>query len=242
MNKRHIKIIFRQVRDANLKYRLIEDGDRVAVGMSGGKDSFTLLYLLFLLRKYTPLNFELYPIYIDLGWDNEIDSLKDFCSQLGLPLTIETTNIGEIVFHARQERHPCSLCANLRRGALNRTAKSFYCNKVALGHHLNDVVNTLFMSMLYESRFQVFKPKTYLDRMDITVVRPLVYVEEHAIQLLVESMGWNIVENRCPADGTTKRTEISALLNHIEAIYPGARRKFLASLENVGPDVFWKDQ
>ena len=240
MSNRRIKIIFKKVRDANLNYHLIENGDRVAVGLSGGKDSFTMLYFLDLLQKHTPLLFEIVPIYIDLGWENEIDSLEDFCTSLGMDLIVEKTNIGRVVFETRKEQNPCSLCSNLRRGAMNRVAKRYNCNKVAMGHHLDDAVNTLFMSMLYESRFNVFKPSTYLSRADITMIRPLIYVEERDIRLFVESMELKTVKNRCPADVLTKRHEVAEILDQIETMHPGARRRILASLENIGPDCFWQ--
>lgn len=239
MSKRKTKLIFGQVRDANLRYKFIENGDRVAVGMSGGKDSLTLLYFLDLLRKYTPLMFDLVPIYIDLGWGNEVEPLRDFCSQFNLELIHEKTNIGEVVYHAKAERHPCSLCANLRRGALNRISKEHKCQKVALGHHLDDAVHTLIMSILFEGRYQVFTPKTWLDRTELTVIRPLIYVEERDIEMFVNSMGFPVVKNRCPADGTTKRTEVASLMEMFEQQFPGARRKFISAMENVGPNAFW---
>jgi tRNA 2-thiocytidine biosynthesis protein TtcA len=239
MSNRRKKIIFRKVRDANLNYRLIENGDRVAVALSGGKDSFTMLYFLDSLIKNTPLEFELVPIYIDLGWKNDITSLEEFCQSLGLELIVEKTNIGRVVFEARQEKNPCSLCSNLRRGALNRVAKRYGCNKVALGHHLDDVVHTLFLSILYESRFNVFKPVTYLDRMDITTIRPLIYVEENDIRAFVKSLQIKTVKNRCPADGKTKRHEVAEILDQVEQMHPGARRRIVSSLENIGPDCFW---
>jgi tRNA 2-thiocytidine biosynthesis protein TtcA len=240
MSNRRTKLIFRQVRDANLKYHLIENGDRVAVGMSGGKDSATLLYSLKLLQQYTPLMFELVPIYVDLGWGNQTEPLQDFCTQFGLQLVIHKTNIGEIVFQARKESHPCSLCANLRRGALHNVSKEYGCNKVALGHHLDDVVNTLLMSILYEGRYQVFTPKTWLDRIDITVIRPLIYVEERDIKLLADSLHFPVIKNQCPADGTTKRTEIAEFMNAFEQKFPGARRRFLSAIEKVGLNAFWR--
>lgn len=239
MSNRRTRIIFKKVRNANLKYKLIENGDRVTAGISGGKDSLTMLYFIALLKKYTPLDFAIYPVYLDLGWENNTDIITDFCASLDLSLIIEKTNIGEVVFKARNEKNPCSLCANLRRGAINRVAKSIGCNKVSLGHHMDDVVNTMFLSMIYESRFNVFKPRTYLDRMDLTVIRPLVYVEERDIELFVESMDIKISKNKCPADGKTKRDEISLLLADIEERYPGVKKHFLKSIENVGPDSFW---
>lgn len=236
-----VKLIFRKVRDANLNYRLIENGDRVAVAMSGGKDSMALLYFLHLLKKYTPLQFDLCPIYLDLGWDNRIEPMIDYCAELGYPLLIESTYIGKVVFDICQEKSPCSLCANLRRGALNRTAKLQGCNKAALGHHLDDVVATLFLSIFYERRYRVFKPLTYLDRMDISLIRPLIYVEEKEIKRFITTMDLPTVKNRCPADGITKRAEVNRLMNLLEEEHPGARQKILSSLERVGPDTFWID-
>lgn len=241
MSKKLNKLVFKQLRDANLKYKLIEDGDIVAVGMSGGKDSSVLLYLLDLLKKYTPLSFELKPIYIDLGWDNEVEPLSSYCQSLNYNLHIEPTNIGQIVYDIRQEKNPCSLCANLRRGALNNTAKKLGCNKVALGHHLDDVVTTMFLSMLYEHRYHIFKPKTYLDRVDITLVRPMIYIEEKDIIRLSESLDIRIIENKCPVDGLTKRTEIAELVNMIEEQHQGAKKKILKSIENIKPESFWQN-
>ncbi len=239
MSNRLTKLMFRQVRNANLKYNLIENGDQVAVGMSGGKDSTVLLFFLQLLQKYTPLLFDIYPIYIDLGWNNEIASLQNLCADYGYSLHVEPTNIGQVVYDIRQEKNPCSLCANLRRGALNNTAKKLGCNKVALGHHLDDVVNTMFLSMLYENRYNIFKPKTYLDRVDITLVRPLIYVEEKNIIKLADYLDIKAVENRCPADGLTKRSEVADLVSLLETQHPGAKKKILASIENINPQSFW---
>jgi len=235
-----IKSIFKKIQRANLKYRLVNSGDRIAVGLSGGKDSFTLLYFLQLLRRRTPLDFEIYPVYIDLGWENDVSFLRQFCSMQGLSLLIKKTNIKQVVFDIRKEKSPCSLCSHLRRGALNRLAKEHSCNKVALGHHLDDAVNTLFMSILYENRFNVFKPCTYLDRIGLTVIRPLIYVEESDINSFISSEGITPVENKCPVDGYTKRDEVKALVNEIEKRCPGAKNKFLACLENVAPDCFWQ--
>ncbi|HZK43416.1 MAG TPA: ATP-binding protein [Syntrophomonadaceae bacterium] len=241
MKNKFIQLVYKQVRIANSKYNLIEDGDQVAVGMSGGKDSSILLYFLDLLKKYTPIIFNITPIYVDLGWNNEISELERYCNDLGYELFTEPTDIGEIVYDIRQERNPCSLCANLRRGALNNVAKRLGCNKVALGHHLDDVVNTLFMSMLYENKYQVFKPKTYLDRVNMTVIRPLIYVEENSIIKVSDSIELQPVENKCPVDGFTKRTEVAGLVNMLEKEHPGAKRNILTSIENVNPKSFWKN-
>ncbi len=233
------KRIFRKIRNANIKYNLIENNDRIAVAMSGGKDSLTLLYFLDLLKKYTPLDFEIVPIYLDLGWNNDITSLTGFCNNLNIPLIIEPTNIGKIVFEIRNEKNPCSLCANLRRGAIHRVAKHNGCAKLALGHHMNDAVSTLFLSILYEGRFHLFKPAVYLDRSDITLIRPLVYVAEAEIRNFISILQLTPVKNLCPADGMTKRTEINELIEILEEKHPKFAEKFLKSLENVDSDSFW---
>lgn len=239
MGKRLNKLIFRKVRDANLKYRLVEDGDRIAAALSGGKDSLTMLYFLNLLRRFTPLQFEIVPLYIDLGWNNHTAYLFDFCRELGLNPVTEHTNIGRVVFDLRQEKNPCALCSNLRRGCLSRIAGTQGCNKIALGHHLDDVVHTLFMSILYEGRYKVFKPSTYLDRSDITLIRPLIYVKEAEIISFVESMGLKPMINLCPADKSSKRSDVQHTLDLLEELHPGARQNFLAALENVDRESFW---
>ena len=150
MSQRRIKHMFKQLRDASLKYKLIEDGDRILAGISGGKDSLTMLYLLTLVQKYTPVSFTLYPVMLDMGWGEDHQAIADYCESLGLKLRVEYTHIGRIVFEHRREKNPCSLCSNLRHGALNRIAKSLGCNKVALGHHMDDAVHTFFLSMLFE--------------------------------------------------------------------------------------------
>ena len=239
MNKHLIKRIFRKVRDANLKYRMIEDGETVAVGLSGGKDSLTVLHFLSLLEKYTPLEFTLVPILLDLGFENDNRPAIDWCAAHGLPLHIVPTDIGRIVFDIRQESNPCSLCANLRRGALNRAAKELGCNKVALGHHLDDAVSMLFMSILYEERFHMFKPVTWLDRIGLYKIEPLIYVEEHEIRQFVESEGLEPVVNRCPADGRTKRSEVQQLIDELRLRHPDFPKKMIAALENMDPGSLW---
>lgn len=234
------KRIFGKIRNANLKYDLIENEDSVAVGVSGGKDSMALLYYLSLLRKYTPLHFQIIPVYLDLGWNNECRPLEEFCRHLDLQLNTVTTNIGTIVFDLRNEKSPCSLCSNLRRGALNRTAKDLGCNKVALGHHMDDVVNTLMMSILYEGRYHVFKPKTYLDRIDLHVIRPLIYVTEDEIKQFMRDNQLDAVKNLCPADGITKRNEIKEMMADLKNLYPDIYPKFISSIENIDAGSFWR--
>jgi tRNA 2-thiocytidine biosynthesis protein TtcA len=231
--------MFKQVRDASLKYNLIEEGDRIAAAISGGKDSMAMLYFLTLVQDYSPVNFSICPVLLDMGWGEDFTPVADYCESLGLTLRVESTHIGRVVFENRQEKNPCALCANLRRGALNRIARDMDCNKVALGHHMDDAVHTFFLAMLYEGRFHVFKPRTYLDRMDVTLIRPLVYVSESDIEKCVASLRLPLVASRCPASSKNKRNEVKQVLDIIENQFPGARRRFLASLENAAPDSFW---
>lgn len=239
MSQRLIKRMFRQVRDANIKYGLVQSGDRIAVAMSGGKDSIAMLYFLDLLLKHTPLLFEIVPIYLDLGFGNDATAISIYCRNIGYELIIEESNVGKVVFESKQSDNPCALCSHLRRGALCRLASANECNKLALGHHMDDVVSTLFMSMLYEGRYHVFKPLTYLSRAGLYAIRPLIYVEEQDIRALCSYLEIEPVKNLCPADGLTKRSETSELVSHIEEIHPGARRKFLAAIEKARSDDFW---
>lgn len=231
--------MFKQVRDASLKYKMIEAGDRIVAALSGGKDSMAMLYFLVLVRDYSQVDYSIHPVLLDMGWGEDFTPLIDYCASSGLTLRVEKTHIGRMVFENRQEKNPCSLCANLRRGALNRVAKELGCNKVALGHHMDDAVDTLFLGMLFEGRFHVFKPSTYLDRMDVTLIRPLVYVSESDIEKCVASLKLPVIASGCPASPTNKRNEIKPVLDIIENQFPGARRRFLASLEGAAPDCFW---
>lgn len=241
MSQRLNKLLFQKIRDLNLRYDLIADGDRIALGMSGGKDSLAMLSLLLNFRRYTPLRFELVPLYLDLGFGNDITALQDYCRQEGLELRTRLTDIAAIVFDLRKEPNPCALCAHLRRGALHRFAKEQDCNKVALGHHLDDVVNTWLLSLLYEGQFHVFRPKTWLDRSAITVIRPLVYIEENLLRRYVAAEALTPVVNRCPAEGITKRTEVAAFLAQLTESYPDIRYRILSAIERIDQNSFWID-
>ncbi len=239
MSTRIDKIIFRNIRDANLKYNMIASGDRVAVAMSGGKDSLCLLHMLLQLIQYSPLRFDIVPINIDLGWNNDLSSIDKYCSDLGCPLVSEATNIGEVVFESREESNPCSLCSNLRRGALHRVAKFQGCNKVAMGHHLDDLVATFFMSMLYESRIHIYRPISYLDRSDLYLIRPLAYVEQKHIISFISAHGLNPVKNNCPADGITARHQSGNIVEWLERQHPGAKRRIMSSIEKLNdPGIY----
>ena len=185
------------------KYKLIRDGDKIAVGVSGGKDSVTLLKLLAEYRRFSPERFELIAITIDLNFkDSNTDytPLINLCKELDVEYYIEKTDIGTIVFDVRKESNPCALCSKMRKGALNTLAKEKGCNKVALGHHADDLTDTLLMSMFYEGRLSTFAPKSYLDKMDLTLIRPMIMVKE--VDVISYAKTLPVVKSCCPATTT----------------------------------------
>ena len=215
------------VRRAVDQYHMIEDGDVIAVGVSGGKDSLALLATLANLRRFYPKKFELMAITIDM----DFTPVAELCKKLDVEYITRQTDIKTIVFDIRQEENPCSLCAKMRRGALNDTAKQCGCNKVALGHHYDDVIETVMMSLLYEGRFNCFLPMTYLNRRDITVIRPMIYAPEAYIKSLVRRLELPVVHNPCPADGNTKREEIKQLIRTLEHQNQGVRQRIFGAVQ-----------
>ncbi len=198
-------------------YKMIENGDKIAVGLSGGKDSLTLLYILANMRMFYPAKFEVIAVSVDMGLGlnpDEVAAVQKVCNELGVEYVVEKTQIGEIVFNVRKEKNPCSLCANMRRGALNNTAKAHGCNKVALGHHADDLVETLFLSLFYEGRLSTFSPVTALERADVTVIRPMIYIREKEIIGFAKDKP--IIHNPCPADKHTQRQYIKNLIKTLE--------------------------
>ena len=234
------KKLLTPIKKTILQYGMIEEGDRVAVGLSGGKDSSTLLYVLRILQQQLPFHFDLVPISLTLGFDDmEITPLKHFVENLGFHLHIKETKIGQIVFDYKQEKNPCSLCANLRKGALYDYAKSLECNKVAYGHHLDDAIETFFMNLFFNSKLGTFQPKMYLDQSDITIIRPMITVEERTIIRFVQKKEIPIVVNTCPADKKTKREEMKQLIAQLSQDYPDIRQRFSQAVKNVELDHFW---
>jgi len=210
--KRILGCLRRAVHDFNM----IQDGDSIAVGLSGGKDSLTLLYALKLYQRFSPQKYDLKAVTLTLGLPGfDVSPLLDFCSKIGVDYTVEDTYIGKLIFEIRQEKNPCSLCANMRRGALHNTAIELGCNKVALGHHKNDAIETLLLSMFYEGRISTFSPVTYLDRKKITLIRPMIYINEYEIKSAVKKYKLPVVTNPCPANGNTKREYIKQLIRQL---------------------------
>ncbi|EGD48194.1 PP-loop domain protein [Ruminiclostridium papyrosolvens DSM 2782] len=212
-----IQRILGQVRRAIQDYNMIEDGDKIAVGVSGGKDSMTLLTALRQLQNFYPKKFELEAISLTMGIGNaDYTPVVEYCKQIGVNYSVEETLIGKIIFEVRNEKNPCSMCANLRRGALHNKAKKLGCNKVALGHHRDDAVETLLLSSFYEGRIHTFSPVTYLDRQDLYLIRPLIYTEEKQIKAVVKSESLPIVKSPCHVDGKTKRQYIKDLILELQ--------------------------
>ncbi len=208
-----IKRILGEVRKAIQDYNMIEDGDRIAIGVSGGKDSLTMLVVLRQLQNFFQKKFTLEAITLTMGiGEFDLTPVAELCKRIDVNYTIEETLIGKIVFEERNEENPCSLCANLRRGALHNMAKRLGCNKVALGHHRDDVVETLLLSTFYEGRIHTFSPVTYLGKKDLHLIRPLIYTEEKEVKAFVKSYGLTIVPSPCTVDGKTKRQYIKNLL------------------------------
>jgi tRNA 2-thiocytidine biosynthesis protein TtcA len=221
------------MRRAVQDYNMIETGDRIAVGVSGGKDSVTTLCALAALRAFYPKPFELVAITLDLGFSGragDFSPVEALCEKLGVPYVVKRTNIGHVVFDVRREKNPCALCANLRRGSLNDAAVENGCNKVALGHHLDDVVETFMMNLLHGSRINCFSPVTYLTRRKVTLIRPLIYATEKEIVGTVVKDGLPVVKNPCPANGFTAREKTKNLLRTLDKEYPGITHRVFSAL------------
>lgn len=209
------------------EYRMIQKGDRVAVGLSGGKDSVALLYILAGLRKFYPQPFELVAIHIDMGLKNADPQsergLSELCRSLEVEYRHVKTDIAEIIFDVRKESNPCSLCSKMRRGALNNTAIEMGCNKLALGHHADDLIETLFLSMFYEGRLSTFAPLSYMDRSQMTLIRPMIYINEADIASFCKDKP--IFKSACPADKNTKREYVKRLIADIKKDIPFVKRR-----------------
>ena len=215
------------------EYQMIETGDKIAVGISGGKDSLTLLYALHGLKRFYPRPFTIEAITVDLGHPGfHLDRIADLCRTLEVPYTVVHTDIARIIFDERKETNPCSLCAKMRKGALNEAIKKAGCNKVAYAHHKDDIIETMLMSLIYEGRFHSFSPKTYLDRMDLTVIRPMMYVNEADVIGFQRKYELPVEKSRCPVDGLTKRQYAKDLIHQLELDHPGAKQRMFTAIIN----------
>ncbi len=212
-------------------YHMIDDGDQIAIGISGGKDSLTLLYALHGLSQFYPKKFTLKAITVDLGFDDlDLSPVSGLCKELSVPYTIVSTDIGKILFEERKESNPCSLCAKLRKGALNKAAKESGCNKIAYAHHREDLIETMLLSLIYEGRFYVFPPSTYLDRMNLTVIRPLMLVAEADIIGFRNRYKLPVCKNPCPVDGHTRREYVKILTDNLEKENPGVKTRLFHAI------------
>lgn len=215
-------------------YEMLAPGDRVAVGISGGKDSLALLVSLEYLHRYHPSQFELEAITVDMGFPGmDFAPVSALCQELNVPYTIIKTDIREVVFDIRKEENPCSLCSKMRRGALNDAIKARGCNKLALGHHFDDAVETFLMSLVFEGRLSCFKPKTYMSRADVTQIRPMLYLGEGTVRNLVAALQLPVVPTTCPEDKESKRAEVKALIATLSEQYPDLKDKVFGAMQRL---------
>lgn len=213
------------------EYRLIDEGDKIAVGVSGGKDSLALLYALHGLQRFYPKSFELIAVTVHLGLEAmDFSPVQALCEELRIPYYLIPSQIYDIIFKERKEENPCSLCAKMRKGALNQVVKELGYNKVAYAHHKDDIVETMLLSLIFEGRFYSFSPKTYLDRMDLTVIRPLMFVPEADIIGFQNLYRLPVVKNLCPADGYTKRQYVKELVRKLTEENPGAKERMFTAI------------
>lgn len=215
------------------EYAMIQEGDHIAVGISGGKDSLTLLYAMQGLRRFYPKHFELSAITVDLGYEKcDFSQVTELCKELDVPYQIVKTDIARILFDERKESNPCSLCAKMRKGALNEAVKKMGCNKVAYAHHKDDIIETMLLSLIFEGRFHSFSPKTYLDRMDLSVIRPMMFVDEMDVIGFQHKYNLPVVKSRCPVDGFTKRQYAKDLVRELNQAHPGAKNRMFTAILN----------
>ena len=212
-------------------YDMIRPGDKIAVGVSGGKDSLILLKILAGLRAYS--DFELAAITIDMGLGMDYSGIQTMCDELQVPYHLIKTEIGPIIFEYRKEKNPCSMCSKMRRGALNQALLDLGLDKLALGHHYDDAVETFVMSLIYEGRISCFQPVTNLDRTGIIQIRPMLYVHERTVDSFAQRMALPVVENRCPVDKHTKREEIKELVYELTARYPDLKERIFGAMQRL---------
>lgn len=222
---------------------MIENGDRVAIGVSGGKDSLLLLHALSLYRQFTHKDFSLYAITVDSGIGHpDYSSVSDLCESLGIPYLIQRTQIGNIVFDYRHEKNPCALCAKMRRAVLSNTCVELGCGKLALGHHRDDAIETFLLSLFHEGRFRTFHPVTKMSRTGVTVIRPLVYLPESHVKHMQKTLNLPVVKSECPVDGKTERASMALLLSELRKTFPDTSERILHALQHEPYDLWQRDR
>ena len=236
-----MKTVLGCVRRADEDFHMIEAGDRIAVGVSGGKDSLLLLHAMALYRKFCKQPFELFAITLTMGiGEFDEDSVRALCDELDVPYIVKHTDILDVVINQRKEKNPCALCAKMRRGALGDLCAEHNFNKIALGHHADDAIETLMLSLFYEGRIHTFHPVTYLSRSNLTQIRPMVYLPESYIKVMQQKLNLPVVKSPCPANGYTKREEMKNMLDDLNKRIPHVRDLMLTALRNDKRYGLWE--
>lgn len=235
-----MKRVLGSIRRADERYHLIENGDKICIGVSGGKDSLLLMEALQLYQRFARTDFQVCAVTLDLGIrEQNWSDVEAFAQRIGMDYRVLKTDIGDVVFNIRKEPNPCALCAKLRRGALNNAAKDLGCNKVALGHNREDVIETFLMSLLYEGRVNTFAPVTYLSRSDVTLIRPLVFLpEKHALSVATQR-NMPIQKANCPAAGHTKREEAKEIIQYLSKYVPDIEQQMIHAIANTDKYGLW---
>ena len=237
--------IMSQIRAAVDSYQLIQPGDRIAVGISGGKDSLVLLCALANMRKFLPIKYDLVAITVDPCFDNiqtDFRQVEELCRRLQVKYEIRRSQLGNIIFEQRKESNPCSLCARMRRGILHDMSKKHNCNKLALGHHFDDAVQTFFMNLFYGGKIGCFSPMSYLSRKDLYLIRPMVFCEESKVESAAQRYHLPVVKSECPVDGHTCRQSTQELVKDLEKQFPDLRRKVMGALQRADIDGWGKQK
>ncbi|MBR2930729.1 MAG: tRNA 2-thiocytidine(32) synthetase TtcA [Clostridia bacterium] len=233
--KRMLSFVRRAVDD----YNMIEEGDRIAVGISGGKDSLTLLEVLSELRRFYPKRFDIVAITIDMGFEGfDLSQVREFARRLKVEYRIVKTDIAKIIFDVRKEKNPCSLCAKMRRGSLHAEAVEAGCNKVALGHHYDDAVETFMMNLMFEGRLGCFSPVSYLSNRKITLIRPMIYATEKDVEYFTRKRSLPVAKSLCPEDHATERENMKKLLSELEKTNKGVKHRIFHAMCHAGIDGF----
>ncbi|MBR2411532.1 MAG: tRNA lysidine(34) synthetase TilS [Clostridia bacterium] len=229
-----MQILMSRMRAAMEKYNMIEDGDKIAVGVSGGKDSLALLYALSEMRRFYPKKYELTAVTADMkffGEKTDFSEISALCERIGVSYTVKETELYHIIFETRKEKNPCSLCARMRRGILHDVTRELGCNKLALGHHMDDAAETFLMNLLSGGRIESFRPVTYLSRKDITMIRPMIFATEKEVLSAARKMSLPTVESPCPMDKTSNRNEMKELLKSLEKDFPALKEKIIGGMQ-----------